>query len=155
MMFSEEEQRKCLTPRNTLVRHESSITYHSKVAVLIFDIGYVEKQPVAWKEYCAKYWLKELQESMDRSTGCHDITEILLKTALNTIQSIYQQFKSYDQCGGFCEKTEWGKTLCPQSIDAGEGRKRGFSFPSDIYHLSEVIMRLVKINQCELFQQQI
>ena len=25
---------------------------------------------------------------MDRCTGCHNITEILLKTALNTIQSI-------------------------------------------------------------------
>ena len=42
---------------------------------------------MAWKNYCAEYWLKELQESMDRCTGCHDITEILLKTALNTIQS--------------------------------------------------------------------
>ena len=41
---------------------------------------------MAWKEYCAEYWLKELQESMDRYTG--DITEILLKMALNTIQSM-------------------------------------------------------------------
>ena len=49
---------------------------------------YVGKQPVAWKEYCVEYWLKELQESMDRCTGCCDITEILLKTALNNIQSI-------------------------------------------------------------------
>ena len=32
--------------------------------------------------------LKELQESMDMCTGRHDITEVLLKTALNTIQSI-------------------------------------------------------------------
>ena len=32
--------------------------------------------------------LKELQESMDRLTGRHDITEIALKTALNTTQSI-------------------------------------------------------------------
>ena len=45
-------------------------------------------QPVAWKEYCAKYWLKELQESMDRCTGRRDITKILLKAALNTIQPI-------------------------------------------------------------------
>ena len=50
--------------------------------------GYVRKQPVALKEYCAEYWLKELQESMDRYTGCHDITEIPLKTVLNTTQSI-------------------------------------------------------------------
>ena len=57
-------------------------------AVHCFDNGHVGKQPVAWKEHCAEYWLKELQENMDRFTGCHDITEILLKTALNTIQSI-------------------------------------------------------------------
>ena len=34
-------------------------------AVRCFDNGYVGKQPVAWKEYCVEYWLKELQESMD------------------------------------------------------------------------------------------
>ena len=39
-------------------------------------------------EYCAEYWLKELQENMDRSTGRRDITEILLKTALKAIQPI-------------------------------------------------------------------
>ena len=45
---------------------------------------------MAWKEYCAEYWLKELQESMDRCTGRRNITEVQLKTAsqLNTIQSI-------------------------------------------------------------------
>ena len=59
-------------------------------AVQCFDSGYVGKQPVAWKEYFAEYWLKELQKSMDRCTGCHNITEILLKMALNTIQSINQ-----------------------------------------------------------------
>ena len=46
------------------------------------------KQPVTWKEYCAEYWFKELQESMDRFTGRHDITKILLKMVLNSIQSI-------------------------------------------------------------------
>ena len=60
----------------------------SLTAVHCFDDGYVEKQPVAWKEYCAEYWLKELQESMDRCTGRQDVTEILLKTALNSVQSI-------------------------------------------------------------------
>ena len=64
-----------------IVRIHSSFT-----VVRCFDIGYVGKQPVAWKEYCAEYWLKELQESMDRCYGSNDITEILLKTALNTIQ---------------------------------------------------------------------
>ena len=58
------------------------------MAVHCFYDGYVGKQPVAGKEYCAEYWLKDLQESMERCTGHHDITEILLKTALNTIQSI-------------------------------------------------------------------
>ena len=49
---------------------------------------YVGKQPLAWKEYCAEYWLKEHQESMDRYTGRCDMTEILLKTALNTIKKV-------------------------------------------------------------------
>ena len=52
--------------------------------VCCFDSGYVGKQPVAWKEYFAEYWLKELQES---KSWC-DITEILLKMALNTTQSV-------------------------------------------------------------------
>ena len=54
----------------------------------VFDNGYVGKQSVALKEYCAEYWLKGLQESMDRSTGPRDITEMMLKTTLNTIESI-------------------------------------------------------------------
>ena len=57
-------------------------------AVRCFDSGHVGKQLVAWKEYCAEYWLKDLQESMDRYTGHRDITEIMLKAALITIQSI-------------------------------------------------------------------
>ena len=55
-----------------------------------FDNGYVGNQPVAWKEYCAEYWLKQLQESMDKCTGHRHIIEILLKKALNTVQSINQ-----------------------------------------------------------------
>ena len=64
----------------------------SFTAVRCFDNDFMGKQPVAWKEYCAEYWLKELQGSMDRCTNLRDITEILLKTALNTIQSINQPF---------------------------------------------------------------
>ena len=45
------------------------------------------KQQVAWKEYHAEYWLNELLESIDRCTGRSDITEILLKMDLNTLQS--------------------------------------------------------------------
>ena len=61
--------------------------HSSLTAVRCFDNGYVGQQPVARKEYCAEYWLKELQESMDKCTGRRDITEILLKSALNTIQT--------------------------------------------------------------------
>ena len=48
--------------------------HSSLTAVHCFDNGYVGKQPVAWKEYCAEYELKELQESMDRRTGRCDLT---------------------------------------------------------------------------------
>ena len=53
-------------------------SFLSLTAVRCFDNGYVGKQPVAWEELCAECCLKELQESMDRCTGHHDITEILL-----------------------------------------------------------------------------
>ena len=85
--------------------------HSSLTAVHCFTNGYVGKQPVDWKEYCAEYWLKELQESMDRCTGRRDITEILLKTALNTIQSINQSFsqnmaQSYKLMHGFRTRGE-------------------------------------------------
>ena len=41
----------------------------SLCSVHCLDNGYVGKQPVAWKEYCAEFWLKELQKSMVRCTG--------------------------------------------------------------------------------------
>ena len=56
--------------------------------VYCFEKGYVGKQPVAWKEYCAEYWFEELQEGMDSCIGRCNLTEILLKMGLNTIQSI-------------------------------------------------------------------
>ena len=57
---------------------------HSSLnSVHCFQDGYVGKQPVAWKEYCVEYWLKELQESMDRCTGSGDMNEVTLKSALN------------------------------------------------------------------------
>ena len=52
-----------------------------------YYVDILGNKPVAWKEYCVEHWLKELQESMNRCTG-RDITEMLLKMALNTIQSI-------------------------------------------------------------------
>ena len=68
------------------------IIHYSFIAVHCFNNGYVGKQLVAWKEYCAEYWLKELQESMDWCTGCYNITGILLKTVLNTMQSMNKLF---------------------------------------------------------------
>ena len=50
--------------------------HFSLTAVQYFDNGEVGKEPVAWKEYCGEYWLKELQENMDRCSCRHDITEI-------------------------------------------------------------------------------
>ena len=55
-------------------------------AVRSFDNGYVGKQPLAWKEYYAEHFLKELQKSMNRCTGRRDIRDTV-ETALNTIQS--------------------------------------------------------------------
>ena len=40
--------------------------------VSTMDVG---MHPMAWKEYCVEYQLKDLQESMDRCTGRCDITE--------------------------------------------------------------------------------
>ena len=62
--------------------------HSSFTTVRCFDNGYVGKKLVAWKEYCEEYRFKDLQESMDRCTDRRDITERLLKTALNTVQSI-------------------------------------------------------------------
>ena len=68
-----------------LISHCNKI--HSSLnAVRSFNNSYVGKQQVAWKEYRAEYWLKELQESTDRCNGHCNITEILLKM-LNTCQS--------------------------------------------------------------------
>ena len=55
------------------------------------DDYFFRRQPVAWKEYSTEYWKKEFQESMeefqesmDRLTGRHNLTEITVKTALTT-----------------------------------------------------------------------
>ena len=52
--------------------------HSSLTAVRCFDNGYLGKQPVALKEYCAGHWLKEFQESRDRCTGHRDITEMTI-----------------------------------------------------------------------------
>ena len=80
-------------------------------AVQCFDSGYVGKQPVAWKEYCAEYWLKQLQDSMDGCPGRSDITETLLKTALNNIKTTYSQ--SINQLSLFSMiNTSYGDKIC-------------------------------------------
>ena len=85
-LFLRYPQNKCIVPNGDHCdRIHSSLT-----AVYSFDDSNVAKQPVARKEYCARHWLKELHESMDRYTGRRDVTEILLNTALNIIQSIIQ-----------------------------------------------------------------
>ena len=50
--------------------------------------GHVGKQLVAGKEYCTKHWLKKMRKIMDRCIGHGNVTEIMLKKALNTIQPI-------------------------------------------------------------------
>ena len=71
-------------------KDDSQWIHTSLAAAHCFDNGYVGKQPMAWEEHCAEYCLKELQGTVDGHTGRRDILEILLKTALNTIQSINQ-----------------------------------------------------------------
>ena len=51
---------------------------------------YVEKQPVAWEDCCVEYWCEKPRKCMSRRTGRRDITEKLLKMALNPNQSINQ-----------------------------------------------------------------
>ena len=49
---------------------------------------YVEKQPIAWKECCMKYRCEKAKTHMSRWTGRRDMTDKLLKTALNPNKSI-------------------------------------------------------------------
>ena len=77
-------RKHCVKRRNCSLQQDS---FFSR-PVHCFDNDYVEKQPVAWKKYCAEYCLTELKEFMDSCTGHCNITEILFKAALNSIQSI-------------------------------------------------------------------
>ena len=51
---------------------------------------FVEKQPVAWQVCCVVYWCWKTRKRMNRWTGRRDMTEQLLKTALNPNTSINQ-----------------------------------------------------------------
>ena len=58
------------------------------------DDGYIEKEPVARKEYYASTSKKEPLESIDRYTDCRDIIEIIeimLESVLSTTQSVFNQ----------------------------------------------------------------
>ena len=68
--------------------------HSSLIAVRCFDNDYVGKQPVAWKEYCAEYWLKDLHESMGRCTGRRDIMKYCWKLRYTPYnQSINQSIR--------------------------------------------------------------
>ena len=72
--------------RRSLVGCPARLIFFPRIAaVCCFKNGYLGKQPVTWKKYCAEHRLKELLESMDRCITHRDIAEILLETALNTI----------------------------------------------------------------------
>ena len=54
----------------------------------------VEKQPVAWKVCCVVYWCGKTRKRMSRWTDRRDMTEKLLKTALNPNQSTTWAWKN-------------------------------------------------------------
>ena len=56
--------------------------HSSPTAVDFFDNDYAKKQQVAWKEF---------QENMDRCTGLRNLTEIMFKMLLNTINRSINQ----------------------------------------------------------------
>ena len=85
--------------------------HSSLTAIRCFDNGYVGKQPVA---------RKKVEESMDRSTGCRDITEILLKTVLNTIQSINLHASLTTLCGKAASGLE--RVLCGLLVKRTPGK---------------------------------
>ena len=95
---------------------QCDIIYFSITNIHCFDDGNVGKQPVAWKEYCWEYWLKEIQKRMHMCTGRSKITEITSKTALNTIKSINQSTFSFHYKLYLCIFTD-GAT-CPNNWSA-------------------------------------
>ena len=68
-----------MIPQLALAFQESMIVIATRFIPLlplsiVSTMVYVGKQPVVLEEYCAEYWLKELQKSMDRYTGSPDNT---------------------------------------------------------------------------------
>ena len=58
------------------------------LTVHCFDNSYVEKQPVAWKEFLFGVLVKRILESMDRCTDHCNIIEVMLKTVSITMLTI-------------------------------------------------------------------
>ena len=61
---------------------------------------YVEKQPVPWKECCVLYWCEKSRKHISKWTGCRDMTEKLLRKALNINhllkpKQLYHQYFQY------------------------------------------------------------
>ena len=49
--------------RGLMIVCQSNMIHSSLTAVLCFYNGFVGKQPVAWKEYCAEYWIKNSRKA--------------------------------------------------------------------------------------------
>ena len=73
---------------------------------------YVEKQPVAWKKCCMEYWCEKAKKHMSRWTGGLEMTEKLLKTALNWNQSINPFFFSAFFSSAYTLKTLTKEIKC-------------------------------------------
>ena len=69
----------------------------------------MEKQPVDWEDCCVEYWCAKTRKHTSRWTGRRDMTEKLIKTALNPNQSI-------NQCPGF-HTTFFPSNWVPSHID--------------------------------------
>ena len=56
----------------------------SMLSIIATTVLWDKSREVAWKEFYAEYWQKQLKESLDRCAGFLKTTEIMLKTALKT-----------------------------------------------------------------------
>ena len=81
--------------------------YSSLTTVRCFDNDSVGKQAVAWKEYCAEYWLNGLQKSMDRCTGSCNVNCNTVENGV-THHSINQPTPSFNW---LYDRTEWSDVM--------------------------------------------
>ena len=91
--------------------------HYSLISVHCFDYGYVGKQPVVWKEYCAESGKNNCRKKKAKCTGHRDIIAKILKTDVNnhaidqsinqsinqsTNQSINQSIRNMSFCDTVC-----------------------------------------------------